>query len=377
MKWIAVTLLLVLPGPVVARTASPLEAVVAMMEDGRLTEAESELRRLVDQTGHPAARDLLSRLLLRQGRTEEALVELRAAAKLAPLERELALWLADAELARGHEARAEVQLLSVTERHPSVRALLRLAKIEARRGEARRADETIRQALRIAPNSEEVLAAHAKVSLTVDAPVAAIEALEALVRIHPTVAEYSYLLGVARLQIGDMGGAVEDLERSLALEAERPLSLLALGTTRSSLKQYAAARDVLRRSLRLAPESAEALAALAEAEEGLGEYELAEEHAAQALARAEDHSRALVTLGLIRMKQSKYEEARDVFLRAVSKEPKLAKAHYQLSLAYARLGDRETSNKHLQLYRGARKERDARLVELRTQAGLGNPGMGH
>jgi tetratricopeptide (TPR) repeat protein len=371
-KWIAVILVLALPGPMVPQ--AELEAVVLMLEGGRLDAAESELRRIVDQSGNPTARALLSRLLLRQGRTDEALIELRAAAKVAPLERQLAFWLADAELAQGHESQAEAQWLSVDQRYTSVRALLQLARLQARRGQTEAAAKMVGRARQIAPNSEEVLAAHARVSLSAGAPVVAIRALEALIRIHPTVSEYSYLLGVARLQIGDMGGAVEALELSLALEPGRPLPWVALGSALVLQKQYEKAREALRRSLRLDPESTEALAALAEAEEGLGEYDQAEEHAAQALARQANHPRALMALGLVRMRQLRYEEARDVFLQTVSHEPGLSKAHYQLSLAFVRLGDRESSEKHLELYRSARKKRDEHLVELRTQAGLENPG---
>lgn len=374
----AVALMLVLPGPSGAQSSVPteLQAILAKVEAGRLDVAESELRNLLQRTGSPAAQDLLCRLLLRQGRTDEALSELRSAAKAGPLERDLALWLADAELARGNDVAAEVQWLSVTERYPSVRALLAMARLQARKGRTREAAATVERAVKIAPNSEDVLAARAKVSLNLQAPVVAIGALEALIRMHPKVAEYSYLLGVARLEIGEMSGSIEAFRQSLELDPERPLTLVALGTTLSTQKHYAEAKEVLRRGLRLDPESVEALAALAEAEEGLGEYEAAEEHARQALARDDSHVRALVALGLVRMAQSRYEEARDFFLRAVQKEPKLSTAHYQLSLAYARLGDRETSKKHLELYRQARKERDERLVELRTRAGLGNPGMG-
>ncbi len=353
-----------------------LQAVVAMVESGRLDSAESELRRLLARSESAAARDLLGRLLLRQGRAEEALTELRGLAKLGPLERDLALWLAEAELAAGNVAPAEVQLKSVTERFASVRALMQLARLQARRGDNQSAVETLGRAAEIAPNSEEVLVAQARISLTLRAPVAAIRALEALGRMHPTVADHAYVLGVARLQLGDMGGATRALEQSLAIEPQRPLALIALGTTLNAQKRFAEAREVLRRSLRLDPASAEALAQLSEAERGLGELALAEDHAAQALARDDDHPGALVTLGRIRMTQTKYEEARDAFLRSVASEPDSAKAHYQLSLAFARLGDRESSKKHLELYREARRVSEERLVELRTRAGLGNPGMG-
>ncbi len=276
---------------------------------------------------------------------------------------------------QGSEPRTEAQLLSIAERFQSVRALMQLARLQARKGENQSAAETLQRAAEIAPNSEEVLTAQAKVALAVQAPVVAIGALEALARMHPTVAEHTYLLGVARLQVGEMVGAIEALQRSLELEPARPLTLIALGTTLNAQKRFEEAREVLRRSLQLDPASAEALAVLSQAEQGLGDLELAEEHATQALARDDDHAKALLTLGLIRMTQARYEEARDAFLRAVASEPGSAKAHYQLSLAFARLGDRESSARHLELYRKAQKESEDRLIELRTQAGLGVSGM--
>lgn len=56
--------------------------------------------------------------------------------------------------------------------------------------------------------------------------------------------------------------------------------------------------------------------------------------------------------------------------------PGSAQTHYQLSLAFARLGDRESSKMHLDAYRRIRQENDDRLVEVRTRAGLESSGMG-
>ena len=131
-----------------------------------------------------------------------------------------------------------------------------------------------------------------------------------------------------------------------------------------------------RRAVRLDPENAEALAVLAEAEEGLAEIGPAEEHANQALAREPEQARALAVIGRIRMTQARYEEARDAFLRSAASLPGSAKTHYQLSQAYARLGDRENSRKHVEIYRRLKDEYDERLIELRTRAGLGVSGMG-
>ncbi len=392
------------------KTLTDVQAIVEMLASGRLADAESELRKILARSDHPAARDLLgialsrmgrpqeaeeqlrravalapdqlaprqhlARVLLQQERAGDALTELRAAARLGPLERRLALWLADAELEHGNVPQAAAQLESVAERFQSVRALIELARLQARSGRNPAAAEALQRALAIAPNSEAALSAQAKVALAIQTPVVAIRALEALTRMHPEVAEHAYLLGVARLQVAEMDDAAAALERSLELAPARPLPLLALGKTLAAQKRFPEARDALRQSLQLDPDNAETLAVLAETEQGLDQLELAEEHVTQALARDGNHPGALMTLGLIRMSQQRYEEARDALLRAVASAPDLAKAHYQLSLAFARLGDRETSSEHLELYRRIRREKDERLGELRTRAGLGTPGMG-
>jgi cytochrome c-type biogenesis protein CcmH/NrfG len=82
-----------------------------------------------------------------------------------------------------------------------------------------------------------------------------------------------------------------------------------------------------------------------------------------------------MVLGQVRMKQRRYEEARDALVEAVRLNPRLPKAHYQLSLAFARLNDRENSQKHLELYRQALKEEEEHLIAIRTEAGLGVSGM--
>ncbi len=412
-EWILIASIATLPAsPAVAEglPAPDVQAIVEMLESGDLERAESELRRVLTQTDHPAARDMLgitlsrmgrpkeaeeqfrravalapdvlpprqhlARLLLQQGRTGEALAELRAAAKLGPLERRLALWLADAELSRGRAAEAAVQLESVAERFASVQALMALARLEARAGRHQDAAETLERALEIAPNSEEALAARAKVALQLEHPVVAIWVLEALTRMHPEEADHAYLLGAARLQVAEAGGAIETLKRSLEIAPGRPLPLLALGKALVGQKKFMEGADALRQSLQRDPENVETLAALAEAEVGLDELEPAEVHAAQALARDPDHAGAHLAVGRIRMRQARYEEARDALLRAVASAPEAPRVHYQLSLTFARLGDRETSAKHLELYRRLKREEDERLVELRTRAGLETPEVG-
>jgi tetratricopeptide (TPR) repeat protein len=348
---------------------------VVLVQQGKAEEAEAEFQRALRASPTLAdVRQHLARLYLAQGKEDQALVELRRAAETAPLARDLALKLAGAEQAAGHPALAERQLRSAADRFESVEALLQLARLQSSRKDAAGALESLRRARALAPNSEDVLSASAQVALAVRAPVPAILALEPLTRMCPTVAQYSYLLGVALMQAGDMPAAVEPLQQAERLEPDRALTLVALGLALNGRKLYADAKPALLHALQLEPDNVEAVAALAEAEDGLGELADAEAHAQRALAAAGGHATANLVMGLVRMKQERYAEARDALERAVAGDPGSPKAHYQLSLAYARLGDEVSARKHVELYQRKLAEIEERVNQLRTATGLSGGG---
>ena len=163
--------------------------------------------------------------MYQKGRLEEALEHLRAAARSVPFGRDLALRYADLEMSRGDSSIAEKQYEAIAVEHGSVRAMLALARLLARRGEGQRAIGVVYQALERAPNSEEVLSAYGRLCVEHEAPVPGMKTLKALTRLYPTNAEYSYLLGVARLQLAESEGAVEALRRSLELDPDQVLPL--------------------------------------------------------------------------------------------------------------------------------------------------------
>lgn len=254
---------------------------------------------------------------------------------------------------------------AIAERQASVRALLGLARTETQRGEPQRSLATLRRALVLAPNSEEVLSAYARVALAARAPVTAILTLEPLARVLPSVMEYHYLLGVALMQAGDMPSAVFALQDALALEPNRAVTLVALGLAFNSQKLYAEARAPLLRSLEIEPENLEGLAALAESEDGTDELASAETHAERVLARQPGNTIANLVMGLVRMKQERFADARAFLERAIAADPLSGRAHYQLSLACARLGDTAGQEKHIARYRSVQQEVAQRLAELR------------
>jgi tetratricopeptide (TPR) repeat protein len=273
----------------------------------------------------------------------------------------------------GRDDEAAALFRSAGDKFRSVHAYLALARLEVRARQLQAAMTTLGKARALAPNSEEVLDAFSQLALTVKQPMPAVIALQALTRMCPAVAPYHYRLGVGLMAIGDMPGAADALAEADRLEPERPLTLLALGLARINRKEFADAKIALTRSLDLDPESAEAIAALAEAEAGLGEYDAAAARAGAALERAPGSATAHLVMGLVKMERRDYAGARDALLKAAAADPESAKAIYQLSLVYARLGEDATAAKYVEQYQAKLREQAERIRELRAGGVLKPP----
>lgn len=253
---------------------------------------------------------------------------------------------------------------------PSVRALLQRARAEADQKNVAGALASLDRARSLAPNSEEVLLAHAELLLAAGKPRQAVLDLEPLVRMAPTVARYASLLGTALLQIGDAHGACDALQKAERLDANDAPTLRALGRALIETTRYAEARPRLVRSLELAPEDTLTVAALAECEAGLGNDAQAEAQARRALATDGANATANLVIGLLRMKQERYPEARDALEKALVAAPDSANVHEQLSLVYAQLHDDVSAQKHRALHQQKLEAARLRVEQTRTQAGL-------
>jgi tetratricopeptide (TPR) repeat protein len=284
-----------------------------------------------------------------------------------------------AQLAAGQQAiaagryadAAGVIQQALATRPRSARAWLLLARAQSGQQQAGAALESLKKALQVAPNAEDVLVAYAQVALAVQAPVPAILALDPLARMSPGNGQYHYLLGVALLQAGDVPAATEALERARLIDPDRVVALVALGLSLNNRKLYDQALPHLRRAQELEPDNVEVIANLAEAEEGRDDLDAAEAHAARVLASAPGHPTANFVMGMVLMKRERFAEARDRLEKALAAGASPSKTHYQLSLACARLGDMPASESHRQQYQAARGEIEARLVELRNKTGIG------
>jgi tetratricopeptide (TPR) repeat protein len=275
---------------------------------------------------------------------------------------------ASAALAEGRRTEARRLFKEAADRFHSVSALFELARLQSGDGDAGGALDSLQKARVLAPNSEEVLSALARVALAARLPVVAAGALDALTRMCPEVAQYQYLLGITLMTAGDTVRATEALQAADRLEPGRSLTLAALGLALNNRKQFAEAKTALTHSLELDPEKAETLAALAEAEASLGELTTAQEHARRALEIAPREATAHLVIGMVRLQEARYEEARDALVEAGAADPQSPKADYQLSLVYARLGDTVNAERSLESYRRKLAEMTERVKAIRAGA---------
>ena len=265
----------------------------------------------------------------------------------------------------------------MAERYQSVQALLELARLQSRQKDAAGALATLAKARALAPNSEEVLSAYAQVSLAARAPVPALQVLEPLARMCPTVAQYHYMLGVALMQAGDVAG----LRRA---RCRRPSGSSRTGrspSSRSGLalndrKLYAEAKPLPPPQPRASspttsrrwPRSRRPRRASASCRPPR------RTRSGRSPGRATTRSANLV-LGMVRMKQERYAEARDALQKALPRTPPRRRRQYQLSLACARLGDEARRRSTWTSTASGRGRSTSRLEEVRAQTGISTGGM--
>ncbi len=251
----------------------------------------------------------------------------------------------------------------------SVKALVDLARTQMRQKNAALALQTVAKALALAPNSEEVLLAHAEAALAARLPLKALPSLEALGRLAPTEARYRFLMGQALLMAGDAEAATPALEEAERLDPRDTATLVALGTALNRRSLFAEAKAVLLRASTLDPDAVAVLAARAEAEAGLGERDAAEARAERALARSSGDSTANLVLGEIRLRQERYAEARRALEKAAVADAESPVVQERLAAACEGSNDALGARRHRDLARQREKEREARVKEARRLVG--------
>src|SRR5579864_3929783 len=289
-----------------SKKRSAVSAAAEHYRAGRLTEAESLYRAVVDQ--HPDDVDAiqgLAALCYRGGRSEEALALFRRAITLDPNSR-----VADRQLGRLLEQRGDTAGAAICYRRAArlrpldAAAQADLARSLAAQGETLEAIAQYRRAVALAPNDAWTHIALGNALLGEGAMADASASYERAIALNPDLAEAHSNLGEALRRMGRLSEAVAACERALVLS----------------------------------PELAEAHNNLANALREEGRLEPALSHYEQALRLKPDWPEVHNNLAIALQEQGRTAEAIEQYERALSLNSGLAAVHQNLGSALAQSG---------------------------------------
>lgn len=170
---------------------------------------------------------------------------------------------------------------------------------------------------------------------------AALAAVRQAVQLAPEKFDAQFALGRALYGAGDLTNAVLAFRKAVALQPQHPEARFFLATTLEAAGEYGPARNAYIELIRLRPDSAEGhlgLGVLLTKLEG-GKSSAAIEELSKAVALRADLYEARVALGKALIKAGRAAEAVSHLKTAASLAPGNPESHYQLALAYRRLGN--------------------------------------
>jgi len=338
------------------RTASRperrLERAATLIREGNLAQAEAEIVSLLE--GNPQQPDglnLLGVIRLRQARTGEAEEVFKRSLAAAPhrMGARINLGLLYASLDRLDEAAAQFEaVLKSIPAHRDAQARLvdvlrRQAADALALGEREKALSHLLRAKTLAPANPQVLFEFGMVALGMSLYTDAAQALGAARDRQPNEPKVIYALARAKLELGNLADAERLFRRYVELKPDDATGYFGLGYVLVLLRRGAEAAPAFEKSLTLRPGQTESPYQLGTIAYASGDLEAAARWFEQVLARNDQHTGALLGMGQVYFSRKQYEQARASLEKAVGLEPALSKAHYQLGLTLARLGDKEAA----------------------------------
>lgn len=308
----------------------------------------------------------LARLLLARNRLDECISLVEELKQRGHATAALLSILGDAQLGKGDLARAEESYgLALGRDASDATALLGMAQVALRNGEAQSAVPYLSRAKAAAANSPDLLYGYALIALRAGFGDEAGEALARATRLRPNDSRVVFLSGVTWLKRRkpDLSEAEQSFRRFLELEPASPQAQLFLGYVLLKQKRSAEARGLLESSVKAdasAPEGFYYLGLIAQdAQEDARAVSILEEVAKRFPSFAHAH----VALGVSYMKLKDYERARRELETAVKLSPGDQKAHFNLALLYARLKETGRAQDEMRIVEELRGKADARAEE--------------
>lgn len=308
----------------------------------------------------------LARLLLSGNRLDECINLVEALKRRGRASSSLLAILGDAYLGKGDLARAEESYeLALGQDSGDATALLGMAQVALRKGDAQGAVPYLSRARQAAAGSPDLLYGYALVALRAGFGDEAGDALARAARLRPDDRRVLFLSGVSWLKRGkpDLSEAEQSFRRFLELQPANSQGQLFLGYVLLKQKRSAEARALLESSVKAdasAPEGFYYLGLIAQDEQEDGRAVSILEEVAR---RFPSFPHAHVALGVSYMKLKDYERARRELEMGVKLSPGDQKAHFNLALLYARMKEPARAQEEMRIVDEIRGKADARAEE--------------
>jgi tetratricopeptide (TPR) repeat protein len=258
----------------------------------------------------------LGRLLLARDQVDDSIAILERAKAEVPASIVFLPLLGDAYLKNGNAEKAEENyLLALAAQKDNPDAVLGLAKVSQKRGDARAALDYLAKARELAGNTPEL----------------------------------RYKVGVAALALGTFDDAQTDLEQAVKLKPDDPLYLIALGAAWLKKSDLIVAEQIFRRALELQPQNSQAEMYLGYVLYKQKKFSEARGFLEKTIIADSTVPESFYYLGLIVQEENEDERAITLLERAVQMSPTFANAHVALGASYLKLKDYVRARKELEL----------------------------
>lgn len=334
-----------------------LRGAAQSLAAGNLTRAEVQLQDILRTNPKEyRAMNLLGVVRAQQNRTAEAenLFEKVIAQQPAMASPHVNLGILYAQTARETEAIGQLQEALRIEpgRHDAVLALLNVLRAQARAAAAQDPEKALSfllQARKVAPQDPDVLYDFGMVGLRMALYTDAAEAFRGTLAARKDDLAALYGLGRAQIGLTRYQEARETFQRYLAVRPDDASGHYAMGLALAAMQKSEEAHGEFATSIQLQPVQTESYFQLALLQVEQKQLDAALESFKHVLARDSHHAGALAGMGRVEFKKKEYDNAADHLRQSIEAFYNQREAHYYLGLTYARLGQKEESEKELEI----------------------------
>jgi Flp pilus assembly protein TadD len=311
----------------------------------------SELKQVVNlEPNNIEANYKLARLLLSRGQIDDSITVIEKVKSSTPESVVFLTLLGDAYFRKGNADKAEENyLLALAAQKSNADAILGLAKVSQRRGDAKTALGYISQARELAGNSPDRLYKVGVSALGLGVFDEAQAVLEQAVKLKPDESTYLIALGATWLKKPDLFAAEQFFRRAFELQPDNTQAQMYLGYVLYKQKKFSEAKGYLEKAIKAdssAPEPFYYLGLILQEE---NEDERAVALLEKAIQVSPSFANAHVALGASYLKLKDYPRAQKELELGAKLNPDDSKAHYQLAVLYARLKDSKRSQAEMQI----------------------------